>query len=139
MGFVNVSELLAQGLEVQRKRMDVIAQNIANVNTSKTSKGTPYQRKISIVAQRSGEFLGIMKSKIAGPEVISVEEDKKAPRRIFDPSHPEADENGYVFMPNIEVSAEMVEMITATRAYEANITAFNASKDMAQTALRIGT
>ena len=141
MGFFDSAKISSSGMAVQRQMMDVIAENIANINTTKTSKGVPYARKIVQIREKTADspFSNIFRSKLGGgAEVGSVVEDKVAPKIIYDPNHPDANKDGYVAMPNINISSEMVNLISATRAYEANVTVFNDSKKMAMEALKIG-
>lgn len=142
MGMFDSMHISASGLSAERVRMDVIAQNLANVNTTRTEDGTPYRRREvlfqSVDVQQSG-ILGFGGGEIPkkGVEVIAITEDPSPLRTVFDPSHPDANEQGYIFLPNINPVTEMVDMITATRAYEANVTAMNAAKNMALKALDI--
>jgi flagellar basal-body rod protein FlgC len=156
--------LSAQALSAQRKRMNAIANNIANAETTRTEDGTPYRRKIvSMQADSVSTFGETYQSAPSGiqldttsdghlqpdgfpfraPEnpVGSVEanesEDDSDFKLIHDPSHPDADENGYVKMPNVNIVTEMVDMMSASRAYEANITVINAQKQMAKDSLEI--
>ena len=128
-------------MSVQRQVMDIISENLANVNTVKSSDGGPYRRKVPVIANKDiplfGEMLGDRIRSVV--YVSSIENDTTPPRLDYEPSHPLADERGYVAKPNINVSLEMVHMIDATRAYEANVAAFNASKNMGAKALQIGT
>jgi flagellar basal-body rod protein FlgC len=150
----------SSGLSAQRRRMDQIAQNVANAETTRTPEGGPYRRKSIVTAEAPvTEFPKYFENKIplkrtqeshfkdepvqglmplpSGTEVAEVVTDQSPPRLVYDPSHPDANAQGYVAMPNINVLTEMVDLITATRAYEANITALNASKDMTRKALEI--
>jgi flagellar basal-body rod protein FlgC len=156
-GGMNIS---ATGLSLQRQRMNTIAQNIANAETTRTDEGGPYRRKF--VVAREAEpvvFPKYVENKIhlergteqhfadepmrddipvpSGTEVVEVAEDTSPPRLVYDPAHPDANAQGYVAMPNINTVTEMVDMISAARAYEANLTALNASKDMNKKALEI--
>jgi len=152
----------AMGLSAQRKRMTVIAENIANVETTRTENGTPYRRKV-VVMRSSPEqsFTSVLKNETIGLKttnenhfssdlfeftqdeniirgvVTEIVEDNSPERLVYNPEHPDADENGYVHMPNVNIIVEMVDMISATRSYEANVTAFNASKNMAKDAMEI--
>ena len=137
----------ASGLTAQRLRMDIISGNIANVNTTRTEDGDPYRRKMPVFQEKNESFQGIFQNKIAGEskaqnlqgvEVDEIAEDQSPFKRVYRPDHPDADENGYVEMPNINITTEMVDMIEASRAYEANVTALNTSKKMAMKALEIG-
>ena len=132
-------------MTAERFRVDTIAQNIANVNTTRTEDGTPYRRKIVTFAEKDlTPFSTYYQSSRAravgnGVKVTSVKEDTETDFVMeYDPSHPDADENGYVSYPNVNTVTEMTNLIDATRAYEANTTAFNASKSMVQAALKIG-
>ncbi len=147
MGLFNSFNISASALSAQRLRMDIIAQNIANVNTTRTEEGTPYRRKTVVFQEKEAEvpfsqYLSessrLQHSIGSGVRVTNIVEDPTPFREVYDPSHPDADENGIVQMPNVEVVTEMVNMISATRAYEANVTALNASKSMATKALEIG-
>ncbi|MGM0411013.1 MAG: flagellar basal body rod protein FlgC [Bacillota bacterium] len=134
----------ASALTAQRLRMDVISDNIANVNTTRTEDGEPYRRKMPIFNEKSSSFNEVLSSKMSknsnlnGVEVSEIAEDDSPFKMKYNPEHPDANEEGYVAMPNVNVTTEMVDMISASRAYEANVTALNTSKDMAQKALQIG-
>lgn len=123
----------ASALEAQRTRMNVIASNMANVHSTKTEAGGPYKRKDVVFLAEPIEINGA-----EGVRVIDVVEDQTPPLLIYDPSHPDADKDGYVAMPNINIIEEMVNMMMATRAYEASVTAFNASKTMLMKTFEIG-
>lgn len=145
MGLFQAFDISASGMTAERFRMDTIAQNIANVNTTRTEDGTPYRRKIVTFAEKSvTPFTTYYESARAravgnGVKVTSVREDEETDFKMeYDPSHPDADENGYVYYPNVNTVTEMTNLIDATRAYEANTTAFEATKSMVQAALSIG-
>lgn len=146
MGFFSSLDISASGLTAQRVRMDTISQNIANVNTTRTADGTPYRRKEVVFEERtnSDSFASALSSASErlyggqGVRVTEIIEDPTDFKKVYDPGHPDADENGYVSMPNVDVVTEMVNMISATRSYEANVTAANATKSMAVKALEIG-
>lgn len=133
MGLVTTMRISASGLSAERLRIDLIADNLANANTTRTTQGRPYRRKVAIFepivpnAQTPG-----------GVRVVGIAEDTAPLRRIYQPGHPDADAQGFVTYPNVEMVHEMVDLITASRAYEANIQAFNASKDMFLRTLDIG-
>jgi len=153
----------AAGLSVQRKKMNIIAENIANMDTTRTDDGQPYQRKYLSVKQKAGyggNGMEIPKPSLAmskthtqhidDPKIkemnpfesntgltADVMKDERQGEVQYIPDHPDADENGYVHMSNVNVVSEMVEMISATRSFEANITALNSSKQMAKDALEI--
>ncbi len=129
----------ASGLAAERFRLDLVAGNLANINTTRTAEGGPYRRQTAVFAEaltKAGP--GVPGGKSAGVRVAAVVKDSSPPQLVYDPGHPDANEEGYVAMPNINVVNEMVDMITATRAYEANITAVNAFKSMFMKALDIG-
>lgn len=145
MGLFQAFDISASGMTAERFRMDTIAQNIANVHTTRTEDGTPYRRKIVTFAEKSvTPFTTYYESARAravgnGVKVTSVIEDTETDFKMeYDPSHPDADENGYVYYPNVNTVTEMTNLIDATRAYEANTTAFEATKSMVQAALNIG-
>ncbi len=128
----------ASGLTAERLRMDTIANNLANANTTRTEAGGPYQRQTVIFTPMERSNKLNRKAIGHGVKVVGVVADNSPPRLVFDPQHPDANGDGYVEMPNVHVVKEMVDLITATRAYEANITAINAAKSMAMKALEIG-
>jgi flagellar basal-body rod protein FlgC len=137
MGMFDAMEVSASGLTAERMRMDVVAQNLANANTTRGVDGQPYRRKDVVLAERQGEgsfgaaLAGAMSgSKPAGVEVAAIAQDQTPLKTVYDPSHPDADANGYVQMPNVDSVAEMVDLISAQRAYEANVTAMQAAKQM---------
>lgn len=137
-------KISASGLSAQRMRMNILSANLANAQTTKTTEGGPYRRKdVVFAALPQGKPFEKMLDEDFGTElkkvkVVEVHEDQRAPRRVYDPNHPHADQDGYVDMPNIQAMTEMVNMIAATRGYEANVTAINNAKAMANKALEIG-
>jgi flagellar basal-body rod protein FlgC len=133
----------ASGLRAQRLRMDVIAANLANAQSTRTPAGGPYRRRDVVLeaAPQSESFDDLLApagAENAAVRVARIVEDQHPPQLIFDPGHPDADENGYVAMPNVNVVTEMVDMMAATRAYEANVAALNATKRVLEAALEIG-
>ncbi len=145
MSFFNSFNVSATGLTAERLRMDVISKNIANTNTTRTSAGTPYRRQIPIFKElESASFKDVFdqamgdKSAGQGVEVVAIKEDMSDFKREYNPSHPDADEDGYVLLPNVDVVTEMINLISASRAYEANVTVINGTKSMAMKALSIG-
>ena len=137
MGMFDAMEVSASGLTAERMRMDVVAQNLANANTTRGVDGQPYRRKEVVLAERQGEGSfgaalagAISGNKPAGVEVAAIAEDQTPLKTVYDPSHPDADANGYVQMPNVDSVTEMVDLISAQRAYEANVTAMQAAKQM---------
>jgi flagellar basal-body rod protein FlgC len=146
VGYFNAINTSATGLTAQRVRMDTIAQNIANVSTTRSEDGLPYRRKTVVFEERNGvaSFKDVLDKKMNGNfigdgvRVVSIVEDENPFREVYDPGHPDANEEGYVLMPNVDTVTEMVNMISSTRSYEANVTALNSSKSMAMKALEIG-
>ena len=146
MGYFGALEISASGLTAQRLRMDTISQNIANVNTTNTRDGTPYKRKMPVFEERTagGVFDGYLRAAFKGDNigngvrVSNIIEDDAPFKKVYEPGHPDADADGYVSLPNVEVVTEMVNMISASRAYEANVTAINTTKSISMKALEIG-
>ncbi|QQE80801.1 flagellar basal body rod protein FlgC [Alicyclobacillus sp. SO9] len=147
MGWLNSMQISATGLSAQRLRMNVIANNIANAQTTRTAQGGPYRREIvQLKPMQSGpqqSFAGLLSSSQgqsaagAGVQVSGIIKDPSPFKQVYDPSSPDA-VNGYVQMPNVNISTEMVDMISASRAYQANVTAFAAGKQMYRDALTLG-
>lgn len=136
----------ASGMTSQRYRMDVISENVANANTTRTEDGTPYVRKVVTFAEKNvnhtsfSSVFGSAKSTYTGQgvKVDGLYEDTESEmNKVYDPSHPDADEDGYVTYPNVNIVQEMTDMIDASRAYEANATAFSASKNIALKGLEL--
>ena len=145
MGLFQSFNISASGMTAQRFRTDIMAENIANVNTTSTANGTPYRRKIVTFTEKDvtpfSQYYSESKNMAVGNgvKVSKVTEDYSTEITMeYDPSNPDADENGYVSYPNVNTVTEMTNLIDATRSYEANATAFDASKSMAQTGLQIG-
>ena len=148
MSLSNSLAISASGLTAERLRLDVISNNIANVNTTRGADGKPYRRQEVIFAARNSgnSFQSLLSSANggaqsagAGVQVAQIRPDTGPLKRVYDPSNPDADkQTGYVDMPNIEPVIEMVDMISASRAYEAGVTAINAAKQMEARALEIG-
>ena len=144
MDFLNSLDISGSGLTAQKLRMDVISQNIANAETTRTESGTPYRRKMVVLESMTGdgsfrnELEKAAKVQAGGVKVESIIEDQAPLVPVYNPNHPDANEEGYVMMPNVNTAQEMIDMLAASRAYEANVTAFNATKSMAQKALEIG-
>jgi len=147
MGMFNSFDISASGLTAQRLRMDVISNNIANVNTTKTLEGGPYMRQ-RVIFEPRGEKLQFLIpfafeqnkriNQFQGVKVTAVTTDPTPPKLVYDPGNPDANKDGYVAMPNVNIVKEMIDMISATRAYEANVTAIDSAKTMASKALDIG-
>lgn len=139
----------ASGLTAQRLRMDLIAGNIANVDTTRTPEGGPFKRQLAVFASRSEvtfrkfpflpmKIKTVLESPGDGVKVLDIVKDPSPPRLRYEPGHPDANSEGYVAYPNVDVVKEMVDMINASRAYEANVTSINATKSMFSRALAIG-
>ena len=144
MDFFDALQISSSGLSAQRLRMNLISANLANINTTRTKTGGPYRRKDPVFAAQPHEasFREILgkrqKEMLKEVAVVGIVEDLRPPIKKYDPKHPDADVNGYVAMPNINLMEEMVNMISATRSYEASVTAIQSAKDMARQALEIG-
>ena len=148
MGMFTAFDISASGLTAQPYTLDIISQNVANANTTRTQNGDPYVRKVVYFEEKgvrgSDTFSHVLNSVSKnyagkGVKVAKVLEDKVTPQNmVYDPSHPDADENGYVMYPNVNIITEMTNLIDASRSYEANATAFDAAKSMAQQGLQIG-
>lgn len=138
MSLFRIFDISASGMTAERLRMDTIANNLANVNTTRTARGGPYRRQMVVFEERLVQAMGRGRPQGAGVRVSRIVEDDDPPRLEYNPNHPDANEQGYVELPNINVVTEMVDMISASRAYEANLAALNAAKAMALKALEIG-
>ena len=144
MGVFSGMDISASGMTAQRTRLDIISENIANVNSTRDADGNIYKRK-SVIFHEKGypsfqeTLLGTTGYVGKGVKITEIiEDDETECRMVYDPSHPDADENGYVTYPNVNTVTEMTDMIDASRSYQANVTAFNASKNMQLKALEIG-
>jgi flagellar basal-body rod protein FlgC len=144
MNFFDSMRTSASGLTAQRLRMNLVSNNLANANTTRTEQGVPYQRQEPVfsaipVKNAFGEILkGELGENLSDVNVAEIINDQRKPLIKYDPMHPDADQQGFVSMPNINVMEEMVNMMTASRSYEANVTAISTSKNMVQKALEIG-
>ena len=144
MNFLDALRISSSGLTAQRLRMNLISSNLANINTTRTSQGGPYKKKDAVFAAQTDRqsFRNMLKSQMTGKSsevrIAGIIDDPRPPQLKYDPQHPDADKNGYVAMPNINLIEEMVNMMSATRSYEANVTAVKATKNMALKALEIG-
>ena len=145
MGYFSSLDVSASGMSAQRMRMDLISQNIANANTTRTENGTPYRRQTLLLGTNAtnpfSNYLTGSARSILGDGKVKIKgivQDQTDFRRVYEPDNPEADEDGYVSYPNVDIVTEMVDMISASRSYEANVTASTASKNMAMQAINIG-
>ena len=142
MSFLESLNISGSGLTAQRFRMDVISENIANIDTTRTENGGPYRRKM-VVLSSENSFKNMMVKNLSdyelgGVEVTEIVEDQSEFKLVYDPEHPDADEEGYLRMPNVDSLKETTDMMEAFRAYQANVTALNTTKQMAVKALEIG-
>lgn len=143
MGFYSSVEISASGLSAERLAMDVIANNIANANTTHTPGGGAFKRQLVVFGQKPGSAEGAADDGgtagggQGGVEVLGITQDQTPDRLVFDPSNPDADARGYVHYPNISVVKEMVDMMAASRAYEANVSAMQEARNMNNAALTI--
>ena len=140
MDFITSFKICGSGLAAQRAKMDVISSNLANVNTTRTEEGGPYKKKnIALAAEElENQFDATIRDAVKTVKIDSISEDPNAVKMVYDPSLPDADAKGYVAMPNINVISEMVDMVTVSRAFEAVVTAFDATKNMALKTLEMG-
>jgi flagellar basal-body rod protein FlgC len=143
VSFFGALDISASGLSAERMRMDVVAENLANAQTTRGPNGGPYQRKEVVLATAQGDGFrtalagavgsvpGVRSSQTpGGVQVAGIVADEAPARRVYDPGHPDADQQGYVSLPNVNPVTEMVDLISASRAYEANVTAMQTAKTM---------
>lgn len=142
MDILNTFQISGSALRAHSQRLNTISSNLANVETTSTPEGGPYKKK-SVYFQSTPlsfkeELEGRMRNSMQGVTVTKIIEDEAPPRKVYNPSHPDAREDGYVEMPNVNVLEEMVDMMSATRSYQANVTSIKMAKRMALKALEIG-
>jgi len=138
-GELSALDISASALVAQRIRLNVVTENLANAETTRGPDGGPYRRKVAIFgAERAGTFDQALTAAVSTVTVPDIQESEDAPRAVYQPAHPDANPEGYVMMPNINSVLEMADLLAATRAYEANVTAVQAAKSMATKALEIG-
>ena len=144
MNIFSAMEIVASGLIAQRTRLNLVASNLANAETTRTAEGGPYRRRDPVFVTRpvATRFADLQSDPVAQQaslvEVDRIETDTSPPRLVYDPDHPDADTEGYVQMPNVNVIEEMVNMMTASRAYESGVTAMQTVRGLADAALRLG-
>lgn len=148
MNISNSFGISASALTAQRLRMDVISSNIANAETTRASvvngEAIPYKRKMVVLEPNQSSFSSIFQRQMRdggageGVRISEIRDDQSPLKPVYDPTHPDANSEGYVFMPNVDIAKEMVDMISASRSYEANVTALNSTKAMISKALEIG-
>ncbi len=140
MGMFDALNVSASGLSAERTRMDVVANNLANAQTTRGANGQPFRRQEVVMQAESQSFASVLSRNVGtmtepkgaprGVKVVEVAEDPTPNRRIYDPGHPDADANGYISLPNVNPVTEMVDLIASSRAYEANATAMQTAKQM---------
>jgi len=140
MNFLKSLETSASGLSAQRKRMDIIASNLANIETTRTEKGGPYRRKMVVMRTKEmdQDFDTIFNSSVKGVQIDDIVEDQTPFKKVYNPSHPDADSDGYLYKPNVDLIVETTNMMMARRAFEANIAAIKATRQLVIKALEIG-
>lgn len=144
MSFLSSFNISGSGMTAQKYRLDIIAQNIANAQVTRTEEGEPYRRKMTVLSSvNTGTFQDALKTATgavqkAGVQVEAVIDDPSALVPVYDLTHPDANAEGYVLYPNVNTAQEMTDAMGASRAYEANVTAFNATKSIVLKALEIG-
>lgn len=140
MNFLKSLETSASGLSAQRKRMDIIASNLANIETTRTEKGGPYRRKMVVMRTKEmdQDFDTIFNSSVKGVQIDDIVEDRTPFKKVYNPSHPDADSDGYLYKPNVDLIVETTNMMMARRAFEANIAAIKATRQLVIKALEIG-
>jgi flagellar basal-body rod protein FlgC len=144
MSFLSSFNISGSGMTAQKYRLDIISQNIANAQVTRTEGGGPYRRKMTILSSvDTGTFQDALKTASGavpeqGVQVQAIVEDPSDLTAVYDPSHPDANAQGYVMYPNVNTAQEMTDAMGASRAYEANVTAFNATKSIVMKALEIG-
>ena len=144
MDFLTALKISSSALSSQRLRLDVLSGNLANVNTTRTPEGGPYKRRDVVFASRevSPDFGSVLQGEnekhLQKVEVVDIAVDSRPPKMVYDPRHPDANAQGYVGMPDINVIEEMVNVLSATRSYEANVAVVNATKSMVNKTLEIG-
>jgi len=139
MNFLISLETSASGIYAQRQRMDVIANNLANIETTRTENGGPYRRKMVVMRAKpvARDFKDIF-NQVQGVQIDEIVEDTSPFKKVYNPNHPDADRDGYLFKPNVDLIIETTNMMMARRAFEANIAAIKAVRQMALKALEIG-
>jgi flagellar basal-body rod protein FlgC len=139
-GELSALDISASALVAQRIRLNVVTENLANAETTRGLDGGPYRRKVAVFGAEPADTFGqaLAAAEISTVKVLDIQESEEAPRAVYQPAHPDANSEGYVMMPNINSVLEMADLLAATRAYEANVTAVKAAKSMATKALEIG-
>lgn len=141
MGLDQAMDISVSAINANRIHMEIISSNLANINTTRTEQGGPYRRKIPIFGEKPLEFSETLskaeKNLSGGIEIKEIVEDQTPFQKVFNPGHPDADSQGFVALPNVSMAKEMVDMVYVEKVYEANITAYNATKKMETDTLSI--
>ncbi len=140
MGMFDALKISSSGLRAQRVRMETIATNLANIHTTRTEEGGPYRKQNVVLgsSEPSGQaFGGVLSKKLQSVEVEEITESEQPFEKTYDPAHPDADQDGYVTYPNVNVLEEMTDMVSASRSYEANVNVINTTKHLFQKSLEI--
>jgi flagellar basal-body rod protein FlgC len=140
MDLITSFKICGSGLAAQRAKLDIITSNLTNVNTTRTPEGGPYRKKIIVLSAEDVDknFDSTLKDSVKSVKVDEIVDDPNGIKMVYDPAHPDADAKGFVAMPNINVMAEMADMIAASRAFEACVTAFDSTKNMTLKTLEMG-
>lgn len=138
MDIFDSMKISSSALAAQRSRLNVVSSNLANIETTRTPEGGPYQKRDVVFRSVPVSFAGVLDRAVQGVEVAGIRANSEPPKLVHDPAHPDADEQGYVAMPNINLMEEMVDMMSASRSYDANVTVIKSAKRMALKALEIG-
>jgi flagellar basal-body rod protein FlgC len=139
MNFLQSFQISSSGMLTQRKRMDVIASNLANIETTHTKTGEPYRRKMVVMGTKQIEtFDSVLNSQVEGSQIEAVVEDQSPFREVYNPSHPDANKDGYLRKPNVDLIIEMTNMMMARKTFEANLSAIKTTRQMVLKALEIG-
>lgn len=138
MGILDILKIASQALRAQRVRMEIIASNLANIHTTRTEKGGPYRKKeVIFKSEVIDDFEERFREAIKGVKVQEIRESKRPFERVYDPSHPDADKDGYVTLPNVNLMEEMTDMMLAARSYEANLNVMSVTKELFLKSLEI--
>ena len=146
MGLNRAFDISVSGITAAKIKEEIIASNLANIDTTRSITGGPYRRKMVVIGEKQLSFSDILANEnekiygnkfSGGVDVVDIVDDTSPFQKVFKPGHPDADENGYVRLPNVSMSEEMIDLVYTSRVYQANITAFNATKKMAQDTLQL--
>ena len=140
MNFLKSLDTSASGLYAERRRMDIIASNLSNIETTRTKEGGPYRRKMVVMSTKEmdSNFDDVFNNSVKGVQIDEIVEDKTPFKRVYNPGHPDADKDGYLLKPNVDLVVETTNLMMARRAFEANIAAIKATRQMILKALEIG-